>query len=87
MQSGYFGIDVSQMIFAGVMVLLLIVFGIWAIQIRRRVKIIEKQLRDFRELEPEGYQEPKTLDAISEGARLETDEQLARESDVLEQSS
>jgi hypothetical protein len=85
MESAYFGIDVAQFIFAGVAVLALLVFGIWSIATMRRIKRIEEAIRDFRELEAEGFEEEEGTDAFSEGARLEAEESLARQGRALKE--
>jgi hypothetical protein len=87
MQDIFWGIDVSQIIFAGIMVAVLIGFAIWGFRTRDRINKLEAQVRDFRELEIEGYEEEATVDAYSEGARLEADERGARERDIAERSS
>lgn len=84
MRSGYPGIDISQVIFAGAILLVLLGFAFWGWQTHRRLKKVEQTLRDFRELEPEGYEEEETTDEFSEGARLEADEEGARRRHILE---
>lgn len=84
MQSGYFGLDLSQIIFGGAVIVVLIGFAYWGWLTRRRIQKLEKELRDFRELEPEGFEEEPDLDAFSEGARLDADEALARRRDIVE---
>lgn len=88
MKDIYWGIDVGQLIFAGVMILILVGFATWAYRLRERVVKLEEIIRkrDFRELEPEGYDEEGSVDAFSEGARLEADEKAARERDIMEHS-
>jgi hypothetical protein len=86
MQSGYFGLDLSQIIFAGGVVFVFIGFAVWGLRTRRRIQKVEQMLRDFRELEPEGYEEEETRETITEGGRLEADEEVARQRDILEHS-
>lgn len=88
MRSGYFGIDLSQIIFAGAILIVFVGFAIWGLNTRQRLKKIEEALalRDFRELEPEGYEEEETTDPFSEGARLDADEESARQRDIREHS-
>jgi len=83
-QSGYIGIDLAQIIFAIAIVIVLIGFAVWGWRTSQQIKKVETMLRDFRELEPEGYEEPRTLDTISEGARLKADAEAARERDIIE---
>jgi hypothetical protein len=89
MQDIFWGIDVAQLIFAGLMIAVLIGFATWGFRTRDRIKELEAIVasRDFRELEPEGYEEETTVDAFSEGARLEADEQLARERDIADHNA
>jgi len=88
MQDIFWGIDVAQLIFAGIMIMILVGFATWGYRTRGRIERLEAIVakRDFRELEPEGYEEETMVDAFSEGARLEADEQLARERDIIEHS-
>ncbi len=86
MESGYIGLDLAQIIFAGAVIIVLIGFAVWGFRTRRRLDKVEKELRDFRELEPEGYEEEDTLDTISEGARLRADREAAQQRDILEHS-
>lgn len=87
MESGYFGLDLSQIIFGGAVILVLVGFAYWGWLTRRRIQSLEEALRDFRELEPEGYDEENVADPFSEGARLDADESLARQRDIAEHSS
>lgn len=89
MKSIYWGIDVGQLIFAGIMLMILAGFATWGYRTRSRIKELEAIVfkRDFRELEAEGYEEDAAVDAFSEGARLEADEQVARERDILEKNT
>ncbi|MBE0428758.1 MAG: hypothetical protein IBX61_02675 [Thermoleophilia bacterium] len=84
MQSGYPGLDLAQVIFAVAMLMVLIGFAYWGWQAHGRIKKLERQLRDFKELEPEGYEEEEGTDALSEGARIQADEEQARQRDILE---
>lgn len=84
MNSGYFGLDLSQIIFGGAVILVFIGFAYWGWLTRRRIQRLEQALRDFRELEPEGYEEETSVDPFSEGARLDADESLARQRDIVE---
>lgn len=86
MQDIFWGIDVAQLIFAGVMIMILVGFATWGFRTRERIRELEEIVfkRDFRELEPEGFEEETGVDAFSEGARLEADEQVARERDIIE---
>jgi hypothetical protein len=82
--SGYAGLDISQVIF-GIMVLVVFaLFMVWGLRTRKQIKNLERQLRDFQELEPEGYDEEGQVDALSEGAMMEADEEAARQRDALE---
>lgn len=89
MTSIYWGLDVGQIIFAVVMIMVLIGFATWGYRTRERIRELEEIVlkRDFRELEAEGFEEENTVDAFSEGARLESEEQQARERDILERKS
>lgn len=78
MNSEFLGLTVSQFIFAGLVFLIFVAFAIWGLRTRRRIDRLEKELRDFRELEPEGYEEIEPLD-ISEPARMEAEEEAARQ--------
>lgn len=84
----FWGIDAAQLIFAGIMILILIGFATWGLRAQSRIRELEDKVfqRDFRELEEEGFEEESAVDAFSEGARLEADEQLAREQDIMEQN-
>jgi hypothetical protein len=84
MESGYVGLTLAQIIFAAAVILVFIGFAIWGLKTHGRVRKLEAALRDFRELEPEGYEEEETLDTISEGARLRADSDAARERDIIE---
>ena len=84
MSGSYFGLDLSQLIFAGGILMVFIGFAVWGLHTRTRIKKLEDSLRDFRELEPEGYEEEETTDATSEGARLKADAEAARERDLVE---
>jgi len=86
MESGYIGLDLSQIIFGIAAIVVLIVFALWGYNTHQRVKKLEEAMRDFRELEPEGYEEEETLDTTSEGARLKADSEAARERDIIEHS-
>lgn len=84
--SGYFGIDLSQIIFGVAVIIVLIGFAYWGWLTRRRIQRLEQAMRDFRELEPEGFEEESAVDAFSEGARMDADEALARQRDIAEHS-
>ena len=86
MQDIFWGIDVAQLIFAGIIIMILVGFATWGFRTRDRIDKLEEMMRqrDFRELEPEGYEEESAVDAFSEGARLEADEEVARERDIIE---
>lgn len=84
--SGYPGIDISQLIFGGTMIIVLIFFAAWGITVSRRMSKMEKDMRDFRELEPEGYEEEEGLDTMSEAARLKADSEAARQRDIVKQA-
>lgn len=85
MESGYFGLDLSQIIFGGAVILVLIGFAYWGWLTRRRIQKLEEALR-LRDLEPEGFEEESSVDPFSEGARLDADETLARRRDIVEHS-
>ncbi len=87
MQSGYIGLDLAQVIFAVAVVMVLIGLAVYLRRTLQRVQKVEQQLRDFRELEPEGFDEEDTLDTISEGARIRADEEAARQQDIVEHST
>ena len=84
MSASYFGLDQTQLIFAGGILRVFIGFAVWGLHRSTRIKKLEDSLRDFRELEPEGYEEEETTDATSEGARLKADAEAARERDLVE---
>jgi hypothetical protein len=86
MQDIYWGIDAAQLIFAGIIIAVLVGFATWGYRTRGRIDELEAIVmkRDFRELEAEGYEEETAVDAFSEGARLEADEQVERERDIIE---
>ncbi len=85
--SGYFGIDISQIIFAGVIIVVLIGFAYWGWTTRQRVKKLEEAMRDYRDIEPEGFEEEPVTDPFSEGAMLDADDAVARNRDIAEHSS
>ncbi|MHB0914333.1 MAG: hypothetical protein ACYC5A_11140 [Thermoleophilia bacterium] len=89
MKSIYWGLDVGQIIFAAIMIMILIGFATWGYRTRERIRELEEIVlkRDFRELEAEGFEEETNVDAFSEGARLEAEEQMAREQDIRGESS
>ena len=84
--ASYFGLDLSQIIFAAAVIMVLIGFAIWGMRTRTRIKKLEETISDFRDLEPEGYDEEEDIDAISEGARLKADSDAARERDIIQHS-
>lgn len=89
MKSIYWGLDVGQIIFAAIMIMILVGFATWGYRTRERIRELEEIVlkRDFRELEAEGFEEETNVDPFSEGARLEAEEQMAREQDIRGESS
>ena len=84
--SGYFGLSLAQVIFAGFVLLVFIGFAVWGFRTHSRIQRLEAAVRDFRELEPEGFEEEATTETFSEGGRLSADEEAARQRDFLEHS-
>lgn len=84
MDSGYLGLNLAQIIFAIFVLLVFLIFAVWGFRTRRRIKKLEAAVRDFRELEPEGYEEEETEEIFSEAGRLTADAEAARQRDIRE---
>lgn len=83
MDNSYLGLNIAQYVFAFVILIIFIGFAVWGFRTRQRIQRLEEALRDFRELEPEGYEEEETLDSFSEGARLQADTEAAVKDEAL----
>ncbi|MCL5882882.1 MAG: hypothetical protein M1539_02735 [Actinobacteria bacterium] len=83
LDNSYLGLNIAQYVFAFVILLFFIGFAVWGYRTRQRIQRLEEALRDFRELEPEGYEEEDTRDSFSEGARLQADEEASLQNEAL----